>query len=485
MNGQQLDKGTLMYSVIDMTLDGRKGDVINTKKRQVLTFDSLAGAITSVPGNCGDIWLIVLSKAGFLSYQITEEGISDKPILSANPTAITSVDRYSHYISPNREMLALVNGGQGGESYLMNFDASTGKLGNAKAMTTKIGAAAQFSGACFSSDNSQLYCTRMDRNGCISKYNISRKDSANFDFKEAEYIMGLNSPSRIIYRSIMLYNDTIYLGNINNKGFIDVIIQPNLPDSASRWQQKFIPLATGTSNSPGGSPNFVVYPLPPDSIYQIVMDSSTCGNMSLALNAPAEATEVHWDNGSTEPSRTIDKSGTYWLKYVKACTYYTDTFNITGLAVAPATISYASFVLSVPDIYNTYQWLLDNALVSGATTHTLATEKNGQYRVIVSNTAGCTDTSEIYDVTDHKDVSVFSCTREAIEIYPNPAANRLYLNTNRDLNVMISRIDGKVLHKQGSAREVDISKLPGGMYILQVYASAEGQLLARIKFVKQ
>ncbi|MCT2563657.1 T9SS type A sorting domain-containing protein [Chryseobacterium herbae] len=55
-----------------------------------------------------------------------------------------------------------------------------------------------------------------------------------------------------------------------------------------------------------------------------------------------------------------------------------------------------------------------------------------------------------------------------ISIYPNPSSDRITLQSEEDIKkVSITSLDGKSVLKTGNMKNIDISKLPKGVYILQ------------------
>jgi hypothetical protein len=127
--------------------------------------------------------------------------------------------------------------------------------------------------------------------------------------------------------------------------------------------------------------------------------------------------------------------------------------------------------LSVEDIYDTYQWFYNGVLLQGAITHYLISPPNGVYEVQVTNSYGCTVTSNIITVN----VGVEETTLEnQLNIYPNPVADVLNVqwnNTNETANLSIRDLSGRVVLVERAANgnvALDLSGLASGNYILEV-----------------
>jgi len=95
-----------------------------------------------------------------------------------------------------------------------------------------------------------------------------------------------------------------------------------------------------------------------------------------------------------------------------------------------------------------------------------------------------------YDITfidnlQFKDNSVSTVEEDLrLSIYPNPSSSKLYVDTKLSFkNIEVYSILGQqVLALQGGAREVDISTLPNGLYIIKL--NTEGDKIIEKSFVK-
>jgi len=100
--------------------------------------------------------------------------------------------------------------------------------------------------------------------------------------------------------------------------------------------------------------------------YQVVVsDSSSCFDTSAVLNV---------SNGLSNPP--IINSSTGSLGFCNG----------------------DSLLLFVPNLYDTYQWLLDGVLISNANDSSLSISSAGNYQLLVSDTGGCSDSSNVLNV---------------------------------------------------------------------------------------
>jgi len=74
-------------------------------------------------------------------------------------------------------------------------------------------------------------------------------------------------------------------------------------------------------------------------------------------------------------------------------------------------------------------------------------------------------------------------TNPAVTIYPNPAGSVLHIDASVVVNATILTIDGRQLMEVSNAKNIDISNLANGMYMIQVY-DENNMLLKTAKFAK-
>jgi hypothetical protein len=73
-----------------------------------------------------------------------------------------------------------------------------------------------------------------------------------------------------------------------------------------------------------------------------------------------------------------------------------------------------------------------------------------------------------------------------LKIYPNPASDQIRIDldySSQNLEIRILEITGKLIRESAYTGTVDVSSLPGGIYLIQVME--DSKVIARTKFVKQ
>ena len=109
--------------------------------------------------------------------------------------------------------------------------------------------------------------------------------------------------------------------------------------------------------------------------------------------------------------------------------------------------------------------------------------------MIVTDTNGCLSEATSYPLS-HLDTIIYTtginqaAEPDAPVIYPNPATNKLFIRYSKKVDIAISTIDNKTVLEQPSAKEIDITPLPCGIYIITLYDENRNRILVR-KLVKE
>ena len=223
--------------------------------------------------------------------------------------------------------------------------------------------------------------------------------------------------------------------------------------------------------------------------------TSVCKGTSLILNAnTGPGFTYQWTRnganlaGATGISYSVTKSGNYAVKVTApggclatsasiACTVTaspkavintpegTDLCGLTDLdLVANAGAGY------------TYVWYKNGVLIAGATTQTYAASTIGDYRVRVTNAAGCNKTSPIKVVTASCKVDNAATV---FEVYPNPASSTLnvvFETTNTEsatitlTNMLGQQLIKETIQLQNNVyqNQFDVSQLAAGIYYIAI-----------------
>jgi len=147
-----------------------------------------------------------------------------------------------------------------------------------------------------------------------------------------------------------------------------------------------------------------------------------------------------------------------------------------------AAINVSGFTLSTTTPFTSYQWIKEGAGIPGATDSTYVVTENARYQVAVTDEHGCTDTSDVYTVTN---VGIDGNSMAAqIKIYPNPARDMVYISSPVAVNAVLTTVEGRDVLRADHAQSLSLSGLPGGVYFLRI-SDEEHRLIRIDKVIKE
>ena len=185
----------------------------------------------------------------------------------------------------------------------------------------------------------------------------------------------------------------------------------------------------------------------------------------------------------TIPAGILAGSG-YRVRIVSSNPVFTipdDQKNIKITAPVPNIVSHSPY-LSTTSQYTNYQWYLNGSIISGATSGTFMPLHNGSYTVFVTDSNGCTALSANYVISN---LAVQNINAPAnVRIYPNPATSIIYIETVRAISVTILSMDGRVAISAGNSKQINISSLASGIYMVVVRSTEDGSIMKTEKMIK-
>ncbi|HRG90670.1 MAG TPA: T9SS type A sorting domain-containing protein, partial [Chitinophagales bacterium] len=230
------------------------------------------------------------------------------------------------------------------------------------------------------------------------------------------------------------------------------------------------------SDALGTNDQVTVTPAATTTYSVTVTDANSCSNT-------ATYTVTVLEHTSSQFSHTMCEGESYLFNGIDqvAAGSYTDTLvNANGCdsvitlvltvnSLPQPTASNSGNVLTT-ESFTSYQWLLDGAAVNNGTTQSYTATANGNYSVVVTDANGCSDTSNVVNVTG---LSIGAINAEAgIKLYPNPNNGRFALEftTAADREIAISDVVGKVVYSaKANTQIVNVNaELPAGVYSVQV-----------------
>ena len=197
-NGNPLNSVSLRYSVINMVLDGGRGDVLQDGKDTPLA-DGLASRLTAIRHTNGrDYWVLThqWNNNSFLVYPVTSAGVGKADTIRIGSTYRNQENLGFIKASPDGQKLACSAVSNSDRPFdLFDFDASTGKISN----YVNLGNIRSQYGISFSPDNTKLYVTNQ------SLVNSGQTDSKEvirqYDLKAGNIDAIIASGKSIIYQN--------------------------------------------------------------------------------------------------------------------------------------------------------------------------------------------------------------------------------------------------------------------------------------------
>jgi hypothetical protein len=393
------------YSIVDMTLNGGRGDVTTTKNVQLMTTCSEVQTAVKHP-NGRDYWVIHhgLKDNYFYARLVTPTGISNpvtSQVGSANyPANVLSIG--SLKASPNGRKLAysIYNG----LVEIYDFDPCTGTVSNA--ITLKpIGSGATWAYAnSFSANSSKLY---FNYTGALWQYDVSLpsataiQNSGTVVIDPADPTYSFSAGGMQLGPDGKIYVRPAFLGPL-----LGVINNPDTTAAACGFDLDAYIWPGGQQINWIGLPNNIdANSSELTATVNITGDTVLCEGESSVLSAPSGPYTYLWSNNETTQSITVSAGGSYWVQVIgsSSCGSGSDTVQVV---VSPPPIPVVtpdgtsricrgdSITFTVSQNYAGYQWS------NGATAQSITVHEAGTYSVTVTDNNGCVGTSAVTLVID-------------------------------------------------------------------------------------
>lgn len=247
-----------------------------------------------------------------------------------------------------------------------------------------------------------------------------------------------------------------------------------------------------------------VFDLPPATTVAANPANTVCGNVPLVLSVygGAEYTYEWYLNdttliiGANSNTYTVPVPGLYpytgnykvkIISTLSGCAYITPNTSVTIKEPIPAAfstsgISYNNFTLGTSYSQVVYQWLLNGQPIGGANANNFKPEQNGNYSLVITNTVGCSDTSNVIAINDVS-VEDFIIPAGSVNIYPNPNDGRFTLDVeayfNEESNINIYNAVGQKIWNENmilglgkNTKSLNLAHLSSGIYILELQLKA-------------
>ncbi len=256
---------------------------------------------------------------------------------------------------------------------------------------------------------------------------------------------------------------------------------------------------TNAGGCPGTSAETKVKVNPnPTPTIQSTPDGKTefCQGDSVTLDAGPGYKTYSWSSGEKTQSIVVKTSGSYSVTV-------TDTNDCSGQSAVKKIVVFQTpqkpgvtrviNTLDADTTFKTYQWYKNGQPISGATTSRYIVSDTGNYQVRITDVNGCTNISDNIHIDNVVGVGDQIFAEQNIVLYPNPTNGNLNVrfNTDRDFNaaqlsvrnligneVMTSTFNA--LNSGENVRSIDMSRLPNGLYVVEIALPNGQRLMARI-----
>lgn len=402
------------YSLVDMNLNGWKGDIVDSVKNINLTVP-MCEKVTAVGHKNGfDTWVITQKweTNHLYSYLITNQGVNHTPIISEAGIVISgSVHNAKGYmkVSPNGEVLAKANAGLHSVE-IFDFNNISGQVSNPKLISGFTG---EPYGIEFSPDGKLLYVNTWKNNNNKELSQFDLEAGTLGDIIASKYIISSGTEG-----ALQLGPDNRIYVAMNGGGALSRINQPNTYGPDCNFE--FGTVSLGGRNSRWGLPPFI------QSFFSFnagFYNDKPCFTIPTQFyeNSSQVPDSVFWcfgdpdsgdDNFSREmnPVHTFTKIGlfgvsdTVWIEGIK--------IGVKHLVIVPdkpeidlgadsTLCNGETLFLDAGEGYDSYLWN------NGDTTRSITVGSTGEYWVEISVDGGNCSNSDTINVT-------FS---------PNPTAN--------------------------------------------------------------
>lgn len=217
-----------------------------------------------------------------------------------------------------------------------------------------------------------------------------------------------------------------------------------------------------------------------------------CLNDSIMFSTSIDnSNSINWDFGHSAIPQEANGVGPHWVKYSSAGIKSLElTVNDTYLKFDPnVAIAYkapdipiinvsGNTLISSSDVDN--QWYLNGEPIEDGTNKSYTIEENGNYFVVVTNSFGCSQTSEMKNlvVSGVEEITDVDTAKNTIQVFPNPnnGVFNIEISSEKNQNFYYKIIDitgheikAGTLKNINQFQKITIENPTSGIYFVQIY----------------
>ena len=243
----------------------------------------------------------------------------------------------------------------------------------------------------------------------------------------------------------------------------------------------------------------LAYTVHPKPSAPVTIASAVCeGGVVSALTATASTgNSLRWYGTSATGGTASTSAPTVSSSVVGVTNYYVSQVSAQGCESgrsilvhtvnplpAKPVISWSGVQFSTTATGVNYQWLLNGALVAGATASTHKPLNTGDFRLRITDPNGCINISDSFKLVVTALANLVTTPSSNIAtVYPNPASNKVVLEfatlPTINLNFQLVSPSGKVLSSTTGRNKVniiDVSDIQSGNYFIRVIGKRYDQV---------
>ncbi|MCF8257413.1 MAG: T9SS type A sorting domain-containing protein [Flavobacteriales bacterium] len=232
---------------------------------------------------------------------------------------------------------------------------------------------------------------------------------------------------------------------------------------------------------------------------EVIGTEPFCYGGSVVLQVESGYASYLWNTGSTTSAITVTQSGSYWLSTldgngcIDSSTQAAPVDILVWNPLPLVDVVGSTLIVTNADQFVSFQWLLNNNPIPGATQSEYAINPtgSGNYTVQVVDANDCVGTSQVFELTCCVGIEDADFDG-SVSIYPNPNNGAfmvdIALNTSRRMTVEMFDMVGKTIWTDAAIgitdqlrKQYDINDLPNGIYFLRVTADTQMNVIKVIK----